>query len=129
MHLAEYQYIFYIKTKLFFDKAKKYSQGIVRSQMRNIERISEELGADYHQMQHFIIEFNWDANEVINKSALDVSTVLPKRKLTGLIIDESGWVKKGDKSVGVSWQYDKGFANRRLSLCTGFYLGQNFKPG
>lgn len=73
--------------------------------MRNIERISEELGADYHQMQHFITESNWDANEVINKSALDVSTVLPKRKLTGLIIDESGWIKKGDKSVGVGRQY------------------------
>ena len=30
---------------------------------------------------------------------------MPKRKLTGLIIDESGWVKKGNKSVGVCWQY------------------------
>jgi len=34
-----------------------------------------------------------------------VSSILPKKKLTGLIIDESGWVKKGDKSVGVGWQY------------------------
>ncbi|MCG6191142.1 transposase [Maribellus maritimus] len=25
--------------------------------------------------------------------------------MTGLIIDESGWEKKGDKSVGVSAQY------------------------
>lgn len=73
--------------------------------MRNIERISEELGVDYYQMQHFITESNWDAGEVINKVAMDVSTALPKRKLTGLIIDESGWVKKGDKSVGVGWQY------------------------
>jgi len=105
VHLTEYQYIFRNRTKIFFDKAEKYSQGIVQSQMRNIERISEGLGVDYYQMQHFITESNWDSGEVINKVAMDVSTALPKRKLTGLIIDESGWVKKGDKSVGVGWQY------------------------
>jgi len=77
----------------------------VQSQLRNIEQISEDTGADYHQMQHFITESNWEAREVINQVAVEVSTVLPKRKLTGLIIDESGWVKKGNKSVGVGWQY------------------------
>ncbi len=73
--------------------------------MRNIERISEDLDADYHQMQHFITESNWNARSVIDQVSREVSTTLPKRKLTGLIIDESGWVKKGDKSVGVGWQY------------------------
>ena len=32
---------------------------------------------------------------------LNISKVLPIRKLTGLIIDESGLVKQGDKSVVV----------------------------
>jgi SRSO17 transposase len=73
--------------------------------MRNIERISENLGADYHQMQHFITESNWDHRILINQVSQEVSQVLPKRKLTGLIIDESGWVKKGDQSVGVGHQY------------------------
>jgi len=77
----------------------------VQSQLRNIERISEELNADYHQMQHFITESNWDARSVIDQVSQEVSSFLPKRKLTGLIIDESGWVKKGEKSVGVGWQY------------------------
>jgi len=77
----------------------------VQSQIRNIERISEDTGVDYHQMQHFITESNWDERALINKVAVEVSNVLPKRKLTGLIVDESGWVKKGDKSVGVGWQY------------------------
>jgi SRSO17 transposase len=31
--------------------------------------------------------------------------IVSKTKLTGLIIDETGTVKKGDMSVGVSWQY------------------------
>lgn len=73
--------------------------------MRNIERISEDLGANYHQMQHFITESNWDHRILINQVSQEVSQVLPKRKLTGLIIDESGWVKKGSHSVGVGHQY------------------------
>ena len=56
-------------------------------------------------MQHFISDSNWDARAVIDKSAMETSHALPKRKLTGLIIDETGTVKKGDKSVGVGWQY------------------------
>lgn len=77
----------------------------MQSELRNIERISEDLDANYHQMQHFITESNWDERSVIDQVSREVSSILPKRKLTGLIIDESGWVKKGDKSVGVGWQY------------------------
>lgn len=104
-YLVEYESYFQNKTKRFFDKAEKYSLGILKSHMRNIERISEELKVDYFQMQHFITESNWDARQVTDKVARTVSSVLPKRKMTALIIDESGWVKKGDKSVGVGPQY------------------------
>ena len=104
-HLIEYKHVFCNSTKQFFDKAEQYTKGIVQSELRNIERISEDLDANYHQMQHFITESNWDARSVIDQVSREVSSILPKRKLTGLIIDESGWVKKGDKSVGVGWQY------------------------
>ena len=60
---------------------------------------------DYFQLQHFITESNWDAHDAIDLTAKQTSKTLPKRKLTGLIIDETGTVKKGDKSVGVGWQY------------------------
>ena len=104
-HLIPYKHIFCNCTKKFFDKAERYTKGIVQSELRNIERISEDLDANYHQMQHFITESNWDERSVIDQVSIEVSSILPKRKLTGLIIDESGWVKKGDKSVGVGWQY------------------------
>jgi SRSO17 transposase len=42
---------------------------------------------------------------LLDQVALEVSSSLPKQKLTGLIIDESGWEKKGNKSVGVAPQY------------------------
>jgi SRSO17 transposase len=86
-------------------KPELYTKGIVQSQLRNIERISEDLDVNYHQMQHFITESNWDERSVIDQVSKEVSSILPKRKLTGLIIDESDWVKKGDRSVGVGWQY------------------------
>lgn len=75
------------------------------SELGNIERISETLDADYHAMHHFISDSNWDARAVIDQVARDVSQSLPKQTLTGLLIDESGWVKKGVKSVGVGHQY------------------------
>ena len=75
------------------------------SELSNIERISEEMFANYHQMQHFITESTWDYRALMDQVSKDVTNSLPKRKLTGLIIDESGWEKKGDKSVGVSPQY------------------------
>lgn len=103
--MSLFKHIFRNKTKTFFDKAEKYSQGLVKTDIRNIERISENLNANYHQMQHFISESKWDGRAVIDKVAMEVSESLPKRKLTGLIIDESGWVKKGKKSVGVGHQY------------------------
>ena len=104
-YVSDYEYIFKSKTKCVFDKAQLYCKGVLVSELTNIERISEEMFANYHQMQHFISESPWDHQELMDKVALDVSRSLPGKKLTGLIIDESGWEKKGKKSVGVSPQY------------------------
>jgi SRSO17 transposase len=104
-YITDYEYIFRSKTKRFLEKAQIYCRGIFMSELSNIERISEEMFANYHQMQHFISDSPWDYRELMDKLALDVSSSLPKRKLTGLIIDESGWEKKGDKSAGVAPQY------------------------
>ena len=75
------------------------------SELCNIERITEEMSYDYHQMQHFITESPWDARELMDKVSRNVSRSLPKIKLTGLLIDETGIEKKGDHSVGVGHQY------------------------
>ena len=105
MYLSEYERFFKSKTKTSFDQATQYVEGLVLSDLKNIERISEALNADYHRMQHFITDSDWDARLVIDQTARHVDQSLPNRKLTGLLIDESGWVKKGVKSVGVDHQY------------------------
>ena len=93
-YLSDYQCVFQNRTKKFFDKARLYTQGLLVSRLRNIEQITDTLGnTDYFQMHYFI------------NAAKQTSKTLPKLKLTGLIIDETGTVKKGEKSVDVSWQY------------------------
>ncbi|MBP8960168.1 MAG: transposase [Bacteroidales bacterium] len=56
-------------------------------------------------MQHFITRSEWDGLMLVDHVANSVSSVLPERKITGLIIDESGWAKKEDGSVGVEQRY------------------------
>jgi SRSO17 transposase len=105
-YLSGYQDIFRNKTKTFFDKAQSYSQGILQSSTRNIEQVCDSLlDQDYFQMQHFISDSKWSFRDAIDIAAKQTSIALPKKKMTGLIIDETGTVKKGDKSVGVGWQY------------------------
>ena len=101
-YLSYYEHIFKNSTKRFFHNANIYCQGIFLSELCNIERISEEMSADYHQMQHFISASPWNHRMLIDQVALDVSRNLPKQKLKGLTIDESGWEKKGKKSVGIA---------------------------
>lgn len=105
MHLSDYQHIFKNRTKQFFVKAEIYAQGLFLSEYRNIEKLSETMDSNYYQMQHFITESTWSGRALIDQVAKEVDSLLPKHKLTGLIIDESGWVKKGHKSVGVGHQY------------------------
>ena len=82
-----------------------YAQGLLLSENRNIEKRSETMDSNYYQMQHFITASTWSGRELIDQVAKEVNSLLPKHKLTGLIIDERGWVKKGHKSVGVGHQY------------------------
>jgi SRSO17 transposase len=77
----------------------------------NMERMEEEVyGSEYRAYQHFITNSSWDDAGLLKQLGKDVSEVLNrcKRKTglpTGLLIDESAHLKKGDKSVGVSRQY------------------------
>ena len=63
------------------------------------------MDPNYFQMQHFITESNRNYREVIDIAAMQTSNSMNKVKLTGLIPDETGVEKKGDKSVGVGHQY------------------------
>ena len=77
----------------------------------NMERMEEEVeDSEYRAYQHFITNSHWDDAGLQKQLSKDASDELKRQKLqtglpTGLIIDESAHLKKGEMSVGVSRQY------------------------
>ena len=76
-----------------------------------MERMEEQVsGSVYRQYQHFLSNSPWDAVPILHQVACDMSAVCVTQKAkdilpTGLIVDESATVKKGNDSVGVGRQY------------------------
>ena len=67
------------------------------------ERIPE---SNYQQLQHFISESEWDGSAVMKEVAKKTNESLEFLKgEKGLLLDESGNEKAGEKSVGVGRQY------------------------
>jgi len=78
---------------------------------RNMERMAEKVpDADEQSLQHFITEADWSEREVLDLVALETNKHLGGRADSCLIVDESGFDKKGTKSAGVSrqWNGNKG---------------------
>ncbi len=93
--------------------AKNYFLGLLKCEkgQANMERIEEEINkSEYQVYQQFISNSNWDCEGLQCEIAVRSSEVLKAHKQknnlpTGYIIDESGHLKKGKMSVGVSRQY------------------------
>jgi SRSO17 transposase len=85
----------------------QYLEGLFHEGKHNIERMSERIkGSKYDQLHHFISESPWAHEPVLAAVGKDISNLFSRRsELVGLIIDESGHRKSGDKSVGVGRQY------------------------
>jgi SRSO17 transposase len=77
----------------------------------NMERMEEEVDkSEYRAYQQFITNSNWDCEGLMKAIAVESSELLNAQKQinnlpVGYIIDESGHLKKGNSSVGVSRQY------------------------
>jgi len=71
-----------------------------------MERMSEVVpGSDARNLQQFLTHSKWDHRAVIKQVSHDVSEELNNSKPCGLIIDESGFEKQGESSVGVARQW------------------------
>lgn len=93
--------------------ACEYLAGLMKCEKgkENMERMTEQVtDSDYKRYIHFLSACEWSAQEV-NAKTLEISGELlrEQKKLgglpTGLIIDETSHLKKGDKSVAVKRQY------------------------
>ena len=86
----------------------QYLKGLIQGNKgeRNIERIAEIVpDVDEQSLHHFISESEWDECPVLDLVALEADRHLGGDKDSALIVDESGHVKKGVKSAGVSRQW------------------------
>lgn len=71
-----------------------------------MERMEERVpDTKYENLQYFLSEARWSAQQVNDQIARDVDHHLGGHENSGLIIDETGIPKKGKASVGVSRQW------------------------
>src|SRR5216683_1686368 len=99
-----------------------YLQGLLAPvERKNGWQMAEELGeANAHGVQRLLEEADWDEEEVRDELRTHVIEQLGEPGGI-LVVDETGFVKKGKKSAGVARQYS-GTAGRRENSQIGVFL-------
>jgi SRSO17 transposase len=103
-------------------RALAYLQGLMSQIPRkNGWQVAEEMGeATPYGMQHLLDRAKWDCDGVRDKLRTYVGETLADSKGV-VVIDETGFLKKGGKSVGVQRQYS-GTAGRIENCQVGVFL-------
>jgi SRSO17 transposase len=84
--------------------AALYVQGLLMpGERKSTEPMAERLDVDMQKLQQFLADSPWDEQEVWQAIRKEVTPVM--EPLAAWIVDETGWLKQGNKSVGVAHQY------------------------
>ncbi len=87
-------------------QARRYVYGLFQAKRRNMERMAEEVeGADAQQLHHFNGNSPWRARLVYDQVAREANVLLGRQPNSCLLLDETGFTKKGKHSVGAARQY------------------------
>jgi SRSO17 transposase len=79
---------------------------LLQAETKNMERMEEVIPeADHQALQHMVSESAWAERAVLDQVAQDANRLLGGQADSSLIIDESGFPKKGRHSVGVGRQW------------------------
>jgi SRSO17 transposase len=106
-HFSQYVKYFSSKTRSVSDSARDYLCGLFQSSKSNIEKMSEVVAnSAYHRMHHMLSDAQWDCRAVSGGLAQDANAHRLGSGQSGLLIDGSGFAKKGDKSAGVQRQWN-----------------------
>ena len=89
------------------EKARQYASGLMQAGTRkNMDRMAEVVpDSKSRNLQQFLTHSKWSADNVIDQVAREGNGYLGDKKRAGLLIDESGFVKQGKRSVGVARQW------------------------
>lgn len=111
------------------EHAGRYLRGLLaRVERKNGWQLAEELGQRTPtNLQHFVARAQWNADEV--RDDLQRYVIERLGDVDGvLIVDETGFLKKGTKSVGVKRQYS-GTAGRIENCQVGVFLAYRSGKG
>jgi SRSO17 transposase len=105
------------------ERARRYLAGLLlHVERKNGWQLAEALGEGGPQgMQRLLNAADWDAEAVRDDLRASVREHLADEASGVLVIDETGFVKKGTKSAGVARQYS-GTAGRRENQQIGVFL-------
>jgi SRSO17 transposase len=105
------------------DRARRYLSGLLGEVRRkNSWQMAEAIGeARPRGVQHLLNDAHWDADAVRDDLREYVLEHLGDEGSGVLIVDETGFLKKGEKSVGVARQYT-GTAGKRENCQVGVFL-------
>ncbi len=106
--VSRYKNFFVTKTKNIIEQAQQYMCGLMQApkKKKNMEKMAEVVPeANEQSLQHFLTNSTWSWRALLDQIAQDANDIFAGKNDTCLIIDESGIVKRGKKSVGVARQY------------------------
>jgi SRSO17 transposase len=111
-------------------RVKRYLLGLLgRVERKNGWQMAEAIGErDPQGVQRLLNSAKWDADEVRDDLREYVVEHLGDEATGVLIVDETGFLKKGTKSVGVARQYT-GTAGETLNCQVGVFLAYSSEKG
>jgi SRSO17 transposase len=112
------------------ERVKRYLVGLLgRVERKNGWQLAEAIGErDPQGVQRLLNSAEWDADEVRDDLRDYVLEHLGDEETGVLIVDETGFLKKGEKSVGVARQYT-GTAGETINCQVGVFLAYTSEKG
>ncbi|MDQ4002011.1 MAG: IS701 family transposase [Actinomycetota bacterium] len=112
------------------ERVQRYLRGLLgRAERKNGWQLAEAIGeADPQGVQRLLNAAKWDADLVRDDLRDYVVGHLGDEDSGVLIVDETGFLKKGEKSVGVARQYT-GTAGDTVNCQVGVFLAYSSKKG
>jgi SRSO17 transposase len=94
------------RTRSVLERSQQYLHGLMQAHRKNMERMEEVVpDCDYQALHHFVSQSEWEARAVLDQVAAEVDRHLGGTEDSCLLLDESAFAKKGEKSVGVARQW------------------------
>jgi SRSO17 transposase len=129
-YLQSFSELFCSRSDSCAAEIRAYATGLLTAKQgcKNIERMEESVaGFSYNNVHHAISAAPWDARAVIDEVAHRADGLLGGGPRPRLVLDDSGFQKKGHKSVGTARQYIGRLGkieNGQVAVCCSLASGQ-----